>query len=470
MPHYTGGLSRTWLIIPLLVLYLMDLGGAGFLGPDEPRYASIGREMAASHDFITPRLNGAPWFEKPPLLYWMIAAGRGARLPDEWAARLPVALLSVAFLIFFFATIRREFSPRTAIAATTMLATMAGWLAFSFAAVTDLPMSAFFWAAMLIAMYDTRREHGYAAGALLGLSVLAKGLVPVVLFVPALLIARGKRITMIAGALLVGAPWFLLVWIRNGRVAMDELILKHHFERFFSPSLQHVQPWWFYAPVLLAGIFPWTPMAALLVLRKTFDDVRVRFLTAWLIYAFVFFSVSVNKLPGYLLPLLPAIAILFAAGLEKSGTWMRWLLTASAAMLVALPMLVAAVPVAMISGIRKAPLVFWPGLPVVFVASVVLWLAWRDRPYLAILAIGIAVVFGMAYVKRQVLPELDERVSVRAFWRANQKEAANACLDGVRRDWVYGLNYYAYRALPACSSTDSIRIVQKDGKLMIDKH
>ncbi len=74
----------------------------GFISTDEPRYASIGREMARSGDWVTPRLDGAAWFEKPPLLYWMIAAGNLARLPDEWAARLPVALLSLAFLLLFF--------------------------------------------------------------------------------------------------------------------------------------------------------------------------------------------------------------------------------------------------------------------------------------------------------------------------------------------------------------------------------
>ncbi len=177
MPHYTGDLSRSWLIVPLLILYLLDLGGVGFLGPDEPRYASIGREMARSHDFVTPRLGGEAWFEKPPLLYWMIALGRMAHLPDEWAARLPVTLASIAFLVFFFGIVMREFTPRAAIAATTILATSAGWLAYSFVAVTDLPMSAALAAAMLIAMLDTRREQGYVAGALLGLAVLAKGFV-----------------------------------------------------------------------------------------------------------------------------------------------------------------------------------------------------------------------------------------------------------------------------------------------------
>ena len=126
----------------MLILYLLDLGGVGFISTDEPRYASIGREMARSGNWVTPMLDGNPWFEKPPLLYWMIAAGRVVHLPDEWAARLPVALLSLAFLLLFFYIIARDFEPRTAIAAVTILATSTGWLAYSFGALTDLPMSA----------------------------------------------------------------------------------------------------------------------------------------------------------------------------------------------------------------------------------------------------------------------------------------------------------------------------------------
>ena len=111
--------------LPLLLLYLLHLGGVGFLGPDEPRYASVGREMARSGDWITPRLDGQPWFEKPPLTYWLTAAGHLAGLPDEWAARLPEALISTAFLVFFYFTLAREFTPRMALAATAILATSA---------------------------------------------------------------------------------------------------------------------------------------------------------------------------------------------------------------------------------------------------------------------------------------------------------------------------------------------------------
>jgi 4-amino-4-deoxy-L-arabinose transferase-like glycosyltransferase len=461
-------LSRSWLIVPLLILYLFDLGGVGFLGPDEPRYASIGREMARSHDFITPRLDGQAWFEKPPLLYWTTALARLVRLPDEWAARLPMALVSLAFLVFFFNILAREFSPRIGIGATTILATSAGWLVYSFVAVPDLVMSATFAAAMLIAAFDTRRDRGYIAGALLGLSILAKGFVPLVLFAPMFLVARGKRLTMLAGCITVAAPWYVLCTLRNGPVFWRDFFWKHQVQRFLSPELQHVQPFWFYLPVILAGLFPWTPLAGLLVRRKTYDDVRVRFLIALAVFALVFFSASKNKLPGYLLPIFPALAIVLAIGIDKAGTQARWWLGASTMMLVGLPVIVAALPDALLFGVRKAPLEFSPGLIFVIPAAAAWWLAWREKPNLAILTAGMAVLFGIAYIKGGVFPPLDDRVSVRGFWRAHP---VSACIDpGVRREWEYGLNYYAGRKLQLCENGEIPRIEVMDNRLTLTEH
>ncbi len=449
------------------MMYLFDLGGVGFLGPDEPRYASVSREMARSGDLLTPRLNGQPWFEKPPLLYWMTAAGRMLRLPDEWAARLPVALASVAFLVFFYFVVAGEFSRRTSMMATAILSTSAGWLAYSFVTLPDVLMSAALGAAMCIALFDTRRKQGYAAGALLGLSILAKAFVPLVLFAPMFLVARGKRLTMIAGCVVVAAPWYLLCTLRFGALFWREILWKQHFDRFFTSSLLHVQPLWYYLPILLAGLFPWTPLAGLLLRRKTYDDERVRFLVGWLIFALIFFSISKNKLPGYVLPLLPPLTIVLAFGLDKAGLAAKWWLVASVLMLVALPAIVAVLPDALLSGIRRASFVPAPALPFVLVAPVVWWLAWRDRIVLSILTAAMSVVFGLAYVKGKVFPILDQRVSVRGFWRANTAQAANACLENVRRDWEYGLNYYAGRPLPDCDAEQRPRITVQDGRLVL---
>jgi 4-amino-4-deoxy-L-arabinose transferase-like glycosyltransferase len=466
--HYTGDLSRSWLIIPLLFFYLFKLGSVGFLGPDEPRYASIGREMAISHDFVTPRLDGQPWFEKPPLLYWMTAAGTILGLHDEWAARLPVELLSILFLIFFFNVLSREFSPRIATYASIILATSTGWIAYSFVAVTDLAMSVLLSAALLIAMFDTRRNSGYIAGALLGLSILAKGFVPLILFAPLFLIVRRRRLTTMAGAILVAAPWYLLCFERNGYVFWEDFFWRQQFERFFTPLLQHVQPMWFYIPILLAALFPWTILAGVLFRRKTYDDVRIRFLAGWLIYGLVFFSVARNKLPGYVLPLLPALTIVLAVGLSRAGVFEKWWIAICALMLVALPMIAAALPQALLEGLSKAPLIWIPGLPFLALAPVVWYLAWREKPILAVLAIGLAVVVGITYLKRTTFPVLDQRVSVRGFWRDHSEEVQRSCTAPfIKRDWLYGLNYYAGRPMPTCQPGQVPRIEGEQGHLAI---
>src|SRR6202050_113097 len=138
--------------VGLFFLYFFGLTRTGLLGPDEPRYAAIGRAMAATGDWITPRLWGQPWFEKPALLYWMTAAGFKLGLGPDLAPRLPVALLSVAFLVFFWLQLRRIFDGWVAGCATAILATAAGWLAYSHVAVTDLPLSALFSAAILFSL------------------------------------------------------------------------------------------------------------------------------------------------------------------------------------------------------------------------------------------------------------------------------------------------------------------------------
>src|SRR5579862_8096154 len=149
----------------LFFLYFFGLTQTGLLGPDEPRYAAIGHAMARDGDWVTPRLWGEPWFEKPALLYWMTAIGFQAGLDLDLAPRLPVAMASVAFLLYFFFVLRREFGDWPALYATTILATSAGWLAFSRVAVTDLPMSVAFAAAMLPVMSGRGRIR---AGAFLG--------------------------------------------------------------------------------------------------------------------------------------------------------------------------------------------------------------------------------------------------------------------------------------------------------------
>ncbi len=249
-------------------LYLADLTGMGLVGPDEPRYAAIGRAMAGSGDWITPRLWGQPWFEKPVLLYWMTASAFRLGMGPDLAPRLPVALLSLAFLAFFWWRLRSEWDTRVAFCSTAMLATSAGWLTYSHIAVTDLPLSVFFCAAVLLSIpWLARQERAglTAAAACLGLAALAKGLVPLVLFLP--LFAFGWRRLgdwLRPGPLLAfsicALPWYILCLMRNGSDFPRVLFVQQTFGRFASAALQHVQPPWFYIPISLLLLYPWFPI------------------------------------------------------------------------------------------------------------------------------------------------------------------------------------------------------------------
>ena len=484
-------MSKYWLLLPLLVLYLSSLGRVGFLGPDEPRYASIGREMAHSGDWVTPRLDGSAWFEKPPLLYWMTGVGQKLHLAfsgnGEWAARLPLALASLAFLWFFHRTLAREFSPRIALAATGILATSAGWVAYSFVAVTDLPMSAALGAATLIGVFgpsaipSRAREPivlGTWAGVFLGLAVLAKGFVPLVLIAPVLLVARRMRLAMLASCAVVAAPWYVLCYVRNGPVFWNEFFWKHHVDRFLHPTLDHPQPWWFYLPVLLAGLFPWTLLAGLLFRPKTYKDERIRFLVLWLVFGLVFFSAAQNKLPGYVLPLLPALAIILAFALDKTPA-AGWWLGGCVALLIATPAIAALLPDALPSGVTSAHFSFARvfrdivrGWPFALAAAGVFWLAWlaKNEPgkrEQAMMAATLATLAAIGYLKFAVLPVLDQRYSVREFWHENAPLVeSGSCLKNVPREWAYGLNYYAGRRLPECAGT-APQIAVRDGVLVV---
>ncbi|HLH44220.1 MAG TPA: glycosyltransferase family 39 protein [Bryobacteraceae bacterium] len=448
------------------MLYLSGLGSAGFLGPDEPRYASIGREMTQSGDWVTPRLNGSPWFEKPPLLYWTTAAANRLGLRDEWAARLPVALISLAFLSFFYWMLRREFSASVGLSAAAILAGSAGWLAASFAAIPDLPMSAALAGAMLIALFDSRRPMSWLGGALLGAAVLAKGFVPAALFTPVWFVARGKRTVLIAGAFFVAAPWYLLCFWRNGSAFWNDFFWRQHVSRLLSAeALQHGQPFWYYIPILLAGLFPWTPLAALLARGKIYQDPRLRFLALWMAAALAFFSLVPNKLPFYVLPLLPVLAIVLGAALEGTRA-LEWPLAASVLTMTLLPSIAHWLPEAFLAGATRAHWAFYGrGLIAAIFSGVVWGLARRGQRRRAIFASAMLAALGGGYLKLTAPPLLDQRDSVREFWTMHGAKAGETCMDSasVSRAAQYGLNYYAGREVPDCSAAPAAELRIRGG-------
>ncbi len=444
------------------MLYFAGLSTSGMLGPDEPRYASIGREMATSGDWITPRLWGAAWFEKPALTYWMTGAAFRLGLGEDLAPRLPVALISVAFLIFFQWILRREFGARAAWAATLILGTSALWLGSSFIGTTDLPMTAAFSAAMLLALEwietGNRRRLPLAA-ALLGVAVLAKGLAPLALSLPLFWCGR-RRIRdwlhppVIAAFAAVALPWYVLCYLHNGAVFLRSFFWEQHVERYLSTSLAHGQPFWFYVPVLIAAMLPWTPLLALLARRALYGDARRRFLILWAVFVLIFFSFSRNKLPGYILPLAPPVAALMGIALAENER-ARWALPAAAACLIVIPAALPVLPQALMTGISRAtwPSPDWTWLWPLVLAVAIYWLERQRRRNAALAVMAVAVTAGVVTLKLLDLPAIDQAYSARPLWREIADRRGQVCIESMHRSWRYGLNYYSVTPLPDCSQS-----------------
>jgi 4-amino-4-deoxy-L-arabinose transferase-like glycosyltransferase len=456
--------------IPLLVwpaallayfTYLYGLGIVGIMGVDETRYASISRDMARSGDWVTPRLWGQPWFEKPVLLYWLQAIAYRLGFGPEVAPRLPVALCAIAFLIFFWWILRREFSCLAAWISTLILATTGGYLGYSQVGHMDLLLTATFGAAMLLALpwisKGETRDLPVAAG-LIGLAVLAKSGVALVLLLPIAWWGRRRladllRPRVVLSFLAIALPWYVVCYARNGAPFIRELFLKQQLQRLTSGALLHVQPFWYYLPVILALLLPWTPLAGLLFRRSAYRDPRRAFLLALILWGLLFFSISPNKLPGYVLPLLPFAAALMGIALAEAGN-PRVLLACCAVLLVGFPVAAALLPSAVGAGLTHSPRphfqVIWL-LPLLFAAG-----AWildaRGRRLAAVFMVAAGAAIGMIAVKLQAGPQLDRQASARELWRRLSPIAAESCVAGLSRNSLYSLNYYSTVPLPSCAS------------------
>jgi 4-amino-4-deoxy-L-arabinose transferase-like glycosyltransferase len=338
----------------LYVCYFSHLGALGFVGPDEPRYAWIARDMAENGDWVTPRLYGQPWFEKPPLYYWGAAICFKLFGVSEAAARLPSAIcallatLAVAWLAW------RLYGAETARWLLLLLPTTVGMIGFSHAAATDMPFSAMLTVAMVCAavvlglvtdgscglgaqhaapLLDVTRRKWLALilfGAFLGLAVLAKGPAGVILcggavFFWALFTKRWRDAfrlfhpAALAAFCVTALPWYILCSRRNPDF-FRIFIIEHNFKRYLTPEFQHIQPFWFYVPVLLVALLPWTLFLIPLARNawQRLQDPAYRgltiFLLSWSLLPLVFFSASKSKLPGYILPAIPPVMLLSVEG------------------------------------------------------------------------------------------------------------------------------------------------------------
>jgi 4-amino-4-deoxy-L-arabinose transferase-like glycosyltransferase len=344
MNHGTNLQNRTDLLLLTAFcgfLFFYGLGAFGLLGADEPRYAQVAREMLNRSDWVTPTLQGKPWLEKPVLYYWQAMLSFRAAGVSDYAARLPAAFDAVLLIaaIYFFL---RRFRPGSELDAILITASCAGVIGFAHAAATDMPLAACFAIALLAwyGWYESRRRIYLAAFYIfLALGTLAKGpvapaLSAVIIFffiavrrdwlaIPRALWAPG--IVLYLGVML---PWYIAVQLRNPEF-FRVFILEHNLARFSQDLYHHRQPFWYYLPVFLLAMMPWTIVLIMAVVERVrlmWSEGKQAFLgqeNSWPVFLFVwmmvpilFFSASQSKLPGYILPALPAAVLLVAEYLD----------------------------------------------------------------------------------------------------------------------------------------------------------
>ncbi len=473
-------ISRTradWLLLAGFCGFLFFFGLAffGLIGADEPRYAQVAREMLARHDWITPTLSGKPWLEKPPLYYWQAILAYSILGVNDWAARLPSAVDATLMVIAIYLFLRR-FRPGFQLDGALMAASAAGVVAFARAASTDMPLASMFTIAMLAwyAWYESE-SRGYLAVfyCFLALGMLAKG--PVAPFLGAIVIvifatARrdygliGKTLWL-PGVLLfcaVTLPWHVAVQIKNPEF-FRVFILQHNLARFGTNLYHHPEPFWYFVPVVLLGLIPWTVfMAASFVetVRAWWADRRRMlssegalnvFLVIWLVVPVVFFSLSKSKLPGYIVPALPAGTMLLAEYVRRHVADDE----SPSIFLTILHAMVAAgsiVPALMIQYIILQHRLLWgkgAAISLTFASVLAIGIAVTLHTKLGFGALRfitlVPVVLAVAALLRLGAPALDSTLSVRPL--ANEishmeSKPLPLAVSGVSRETEYGLAFY----------------------------
>jgi len=387
----TARSAAVWVL--LAVLWFGTLGLRPLYKADESRYGEISREMVASGDWVTPRLNGFKYFEKPPLQYWTTAALFSVLGEHDWVARLWTALIGFAGIVLTLYAGNRLFGPPIGAYAAAILAGSPLYVLLGQVNTLDMSVSVFL-AAAIFAVASGRMLLFWAACAL---AVLSKGLIGIVLPLAAIALYallkrdwslpwRMRPVAGLALFLAITAPWFIAVSAANTEFA-HFFFVQEHFQRFTTQMHQRVHPPWYFIPVLLAGFAPWlVPLG-----RALYRTVRERtdtelLLGCWVAVVFVFFSASGSKLPPYILPIFPALAILAARGVT-TGT-LKW-------------QSIAAIPLALGAGLAiwklgaggpyaaYAEWLVMAALVLAASAAAALWLTSRSRLMVAVLVLAL---------------------------------------------------------------------------------
>ena len=332
-----------------VLIALWRLGSTGLVDETPPLFAAAGRAMAETGDWLTPRVNGLPRYDKPPLIYWLMGLGfaipgQGAWDPlGTWSARLPSALSCIAVMLGLADTLLRwpqenDAHPRaSAVAAPLVFALSPLVLIWSRTAVSDGLLCALLSLSLLLQwrrFADPDHQRWFSAWIVLGLAVLAKGPVAVVLSGLTLLLfgllrqqlgLLWQRLRPLPGLLitaLISLPWYVAELLVEGQPFWDSFFGYHNLQRFTSVVNDHLQPWWFFLPVMAVAAIPFTAYLLVALVQRASRRTEPQhslqqYAACWLLAVFLFFTTAATKLPSYWLPATPAAALLITLALRR---------------------------------------------------------------------------------------------------------------------------------------------------------
>jgi 4-amino-4-deoxy-L-arabinose transferase-like glycosyltransferase len=386
------------LLAAVLLIWFGSLDYRHLVKPDEGRYAEIPREMAASGDWLTPRLNDIKYFEKPALQYWATAGAYKLFGEHHWTARLWSALTGFLGIALIYFTGRRLWGAEAGLYAAAVLASSLLYVLIGHINTLDmgvtffmgLSLASFLLAQCPAASADENRFWMWITWAGLAFSVLSKGLIGLVLpgavLVLYTLIQRDwvlwKRLHLVSGLalfLLISAPWFVAVSIANPEF-FHFFFIHEHFERFLTKVHHRYQPWWDFIPILLLGILPWITVMFDALARAWNGDLSEpkafkpqRFLLIWSVFIFLFFSASSSKLPSYILPIFPALALLIGVRLTQTPARTLFWMMVPIAVLAGAAFLLS--PFAVTRSSDEVPLALYREYAVWLAVAAFIWLA-----------------------------------------------------------------------------------------------
>jgi 4-amino-4-deoxy-L-arabinose transferase-like glycosyltransferase len=514
-------LDKSGLLAFLIILICLfsHLGALGLVGPDEPRYAWIAREMATTGDWITPRLYGAPWFEKPVLYYWAAAIGFRLHLASEWAARLPSAIaalisaLAIGWLGWKQSGTGASGLKSPALLAPLLFSSSVATIGFARAGGPDMLFTAALTCAMATAATVLQGRHLQGGGPVtsgatnsipllilfgvsLGSAVLAKG--------PAGIILAGGAIGLWAittgswtGAFsfvhpvaiisfcIISLPWYILCAIRNPDF-LRVFILEHNFNRYLTPAFQHPQPIWFFPIIVVLGILPWSGFLWELgkdslrsIREQAWRNSSEVFLACWVVFPVLFFSFSKSKLPGYILPSFPPLALLLALFLSRSKEGERSA-HRSSAIILGITWLALGISTQLwlrrLSGVAREAVhspIFKLEIFVLVAGAAMLAIGtFRKRGVIVLSLLVVAVLVEFAGLR--IMTALDPYLSARTYGELLQQDRRPDRIFTYRvsRSWNFGLSFYLHREIREWTPDDpeaALILTSRSGEAELEK-